>query len=93
MNTACLWAVTSGNLRLTVRMPRNGSPRFTGLPAAVAAVVAARGIGVGEVDDFLYPKMQNLMPDPFCLKDMEKAALRIAGAVERGERGRRYRRL
>lgn len=57
-----------------------------GLPAAVAAIVAARGICVGEVDDFLYPKMQNLMPDPFCLKDMEKAALRIAGAVERGER-------
>lgn len=57
-----------------------------GLPAAVAAVVAARGIGVDEAGDFLYPKMQNLMPDPFCLKDMEKAALRIAGAVERGER-------
>lgn len=57
-----------------------------GLPATVAAVIAARGIGVDEAGDFLYPKMQNLMPDPFCLKDMEKAALRIADAVEKGER-------
>jgi single-stranded-DNA-specific exonuclease len=31
------------------------------------------------------PTLQNLLPDPYCLKDMEAAAKRIAGAIERGE--------
>lgn len=56
------------------------------LPAAVAAVLTARGIDTAEVGDFLYPKIQKLMPDPCCLHDMQKAASRIADAVEKGEK-------
>ena len=51
------------------------------LPLAVARIVAARGILPDDVPNFINPKLQNLMPDPFCLKDMEKAAQRIAEAI------------
>ncbi len=56
-----------------------------GLPPVVAQIMVSRGIDIGQSNDFLYPKLQNLMPDPACLKDMEKAAARIAAAVENGE--------
>lgn len=52
-----------------------------GLSPLVARILAARKISENEVNDFLYPKLQNLMPNPFVLKDMEKAAKRIARAV------------
>ena len=52
-----------------------------GLSPLVARILAARKINENEVNDFLYPKLQNLMPNPFVLKDMEKAAKRIARAV------------
>lgn len=57
-----------------------------GLPVAVAAILSARGITPDEAGDFLYPKLQNLMPDPNSLKDMQKAAERIADAVEKKEK-------
>lgn len=56
-----------------------------GLPVAVAAILSARGVTPAEAGDFLYPKLQNLMPDPSSLKDMQKAAERIADAVEKKE--------
>ena len=40
-----------------------------------------RGIGPDETPSFLDPKIQSLMPNPFVLKDMEKAAKRIAEAI------------
>lgn len=54
--------------------------RFS-LPLVVARIIASRGILVEEVSNFIEPKLQNLMPDPFCMKDMEKAASHIAKAV------------
>ena len=56
------------------------SQRFA-LPLAVARIVAARGVLPDDVPNFINPKLQNLMPDPFCLKDMEKAAQKIAEAI------------
>lgn len=47
----------------------------------VARIIASRGIPVDDVANFINPKLQNLMPDPFCMKDMEKAAKRIAEAI------------
>ena len=40
-----------------------------------------RGITPETADAFLNPKLSTLMPDPYVLKDMEKAAERIAEAV------------
>ena len=51
------------------------------LPLPVARIRASRGIPVDDVANFINPKLQNLMPDPFCMKDMEKAAKRIAEAI------------
>jgi single-stranded-DNA-specific exonuclease len=52
----------------------------------LSRVLAGRGIAPDNVQDYLDPTLQNLLPDPYCLKDMEAAANRIAGAIERGEK-------
>lgn len=54
--------------------------RFS-LPPLLAKILVSRGIFGDEVSGFLDAKLQNLMPDPYCLKDMQKAAERIAEAV------------
>jgi single-stranded-DNA-specific exonuclease len=56
-----------------------------GLPELLARIVAGRGIGVEEVKEYLTPSLKRLMPDPYVVTDMERAATRIADAVIRGE--------
>ena len=51
------------------------------IPYLLAKILVLRGVSVYEAEKFLEPKIQNLMPNPFVLKDMEKAAKRIARAV------------
>ena len=51
------------------------------LPYLVAKVLVLRGVGKDEVSCFLDPKLQFLMPNPSVLKDVEKAAARIADAI------------
>ncbi|MFZ3324949.1 MAG: single-stranded-DNA-specific exonuclease RecJ [Methylocella sp.] len=51
----------------------------------LSRVLAGRGVTPGNAQDYLEPTLQKLLPDPYCLKDMEAAAKRIAGAIERGE--------
>ncbi len=51
----------------------------------LARIVAGRGIGIDEAESFLTPTVRDLMPDPSTLTDMDKAAARIADAVEKGE--------
>ena len=43
-----------------------------GLPYAVCRIMAARGVNDETAQNFIEPKLQNLMPDPSCLKDMDK---------------------
>jgi len=52
----------------------------------VARIIASRGIPLDQIDDFIEPKIRNLMPDPFALKDMEVGAKRIARAIQDGQR-------
>ena len=56
-----------------------------GVPEVVGRVMAARDIGLDDAESFLNPTLRDLMPDPSTLKDMDKAASRIADAVIKGE--------
>lgn len=56
------------------------------LSPVLAHLLCVRKIAFNEVNNFINPKLQNLMPDPYVLKDMQKAAERVAQAVENGEK-------
>ena len=61
------------------------SQRFV-LPLLVSRIIASRGIELSDVGNFLNPKLQNLLPDPFVLKDMQKASQKIAQAIMEGRK-------
>lgn len=51
----------------------------------LARILAGRGAGLDDVEDVLNPTLRRLMPDPSSLTDMDRAAIRLAEAVERRE--------
>jgi len=57
-----------------------------GLPDLAARILVARGVGLDGVALHLAPTLRELLPDPSELKDMDKAAERIARAVIEGDR-------
>ncbi|HHL21414.1 MAG TPA: single-stranded-DNA-specific exonuclease RecJ, partial [Aliiroseovarius sp.] len=58
----------------------------TGLPLAVTAILARRGVPAPEARAFLAPTLRDTLPDPRGLRDMEKAAARLLKALDTGER-------
>ncbi len=60
--------------------------RTHNLPEIVGRVLAARGIDDADIDGYLNPRLRDQLPDPFHLKDMERAAERLADTVMGGER-------
>ncbi|MBR1398729.1 MAG: single-stranded-DNA-specific exonuclease RecJ [Alphaproteobacteria bacterium] len=52
-----------------------------GLPEYLSQIICNRKIRYDEVENFINPKLRNLMPEPFVLKDMEKAVNRVAKAI------------
>ena len=57
-----------------------------GVPDIVARVLAGRGVTAVGTERFLDPTIRDLLPDPASLTDMNKAAVRLAEAIIRGER-------
>lgn len=55
------------------------------LPDLVGRVLASRQIGLEEAPVFLNPTLRDLLPDPFHLKDMDRAVERLVAAVSKGE--------
>jgi single-stranded-DNA-specific exonuclease len=51
----------------------------------VGRAIAARGISLDDAPSFLEPRLKDLLPDPYILKDMENGAVRVADAIENGE--------
>ena len=56
-----------------------------GLPEILGRVLAGRGVGADEVENFLNPSLRAGLPDPSRFKDMDAAAARLARAVTKGE--------
>jgi len=52
----------------------------------IARVLAGRGVAPDAVDRHLAPSFRDLMPDPFCMRDMEAATERLSRAVMAHER-------
>lgn len=57
-----------------------------GIRDLVARVLAGRGVPLDGAEEFIDPTIRNLMPDPLSLTDMDKAAARIAKAIESREK-------
>jgi len=62
-----------------------GIAQRLGVPEVVGRLLAARGVGLEAASDFLDPTLRALLPDPSVLRDMDRAAARLAEAVRRGE--------
>ena len=62
------------------RMANAITQRFD-LPDIVAKILAGRGFDLQTTETFLYPTLKQNLPNPFSLKDMEKAAKRVAKAI------------
>jgi single-stranded-DNA-specific exonuclease len=56
-----------------------------GVPEVLARILVGRGVAVDDAEDFLSPTLRNLLPDPSHLLDMDKAAARLADAIQKGE--------
>lgn len=76
-----LWKLSSCNERSVEAICQ----RYN-LPYLVAKILNLRGIPLDEVPNYIEPKLQTLLPNPSCLKDMEKAAIRIAEAITKKQK-------
>ena len=57
-----------------------------GVPDTLARVLAGRGVTSSEALRHLEPKLRDLLPDPSVLRDMDRAAQRLAQAAISGEK-------
>ena len=62
-----------------------GLAQRLGVPEIVARVLAARGVDADAAPAFFEPRLREQLPDPMHLKDMDRAAARLARAVQAGE--------
>src|SRR5260370_40198342 len=54
-------------------------------PEIVGRILASRGVAIDQAPDFLVPRLREALPDPSLFKDMDRAAERIASAIQAGE--------
>ncbi len=62
-----------------------GLAQRLGLPEIVARVIAGRGVDEAAAPAFFAPRLREQLPDPTHLKDMDRAAARLARAIRTGE--------
>ena len=46
-------------------------------------LLLSRNIAIQDIDDFINPKLKNLLPDPHIIADMEKASDKICDFIKR----------
>jgi len=72
----CVWKLKDTNERMA-----NALSQHFGLTDIVARVLAGRGFDLETTEEFLHPTLKQNLPNPFSLKDMDKAAQRMAKAI------------
>lgn len=75
------WVFTSADERLA-----QGISQAYGLPDIVSRLLVSRGIHFDSVGEFLNPALKTQLPDPSLLRDMDKAAERLADVVMQGQK-------
>jgi len=70
------WLLAESDSRLALSISQR-----LGLPEILGRVLAARHIALESVESYLNPTLREFLPDPFHLKDMDKAADTLAEAV------------
>jgi len=78
--TGRVWRAANADERLAQAISQR-----LGLPEVVGRVLAARGVGIDQVETYLNPTLRDQLPDPFHLRGMAEAAERVARAVRDGE--------
>lgn len=53
---------------------------------ALARILAGRDVKAEQLEDILNPTLKRLLPEPFSLKDMERAVTRVRAALDAGEK-------
>lgn len=66
----------------SARMMADAISQRHGLPEILGRILAARGVGLDEVESVLDPTLKALMPDPSTLVGMDAAAARLADAIQ-----------
>lgn len=73
-------------------VPRTSDPRLAlamaqqhGISELLGSILAGRDVALEQVPHFLAPTLRDQLPDPFHLKDMQKAVTRIVRAIEANE--------
>lgn len=56
-----------------------------GLPELMGRILASRKVNAEQAEAFLKPTLREYLPDPFHLKDMDKAAKRVVQAIQNKE--------
>ena len=56
-----------------------------GVSELLAGILVGRNVAVDEVQQFLHPTLRDYLPDPFHLRDMDKAVARLIAAIEAHE--------
>ncbi|MEZ5894632.1 MAG: single-stranded-DNA-specific exonuclease RecJ [Parvularculaceae bacterium] len=74
------WVLRAANPREVLAIAQAAEVDMT-----LARILADRGVTAEQAVAYLNPSLRDAMPDPFVLKDMDKAAARLADAVVNGE--------
>jgi single-stranded-DNA-specific exonuclease len=74
------WVWRAGDERIGL-----GIAQALGLPELMGRLLAARGVSASHAPDFLDPTLRAMLPDPSRMVDMDRAAARLADAVEAQE--------
>jgi single-stranded-DNA-specific exonuclease len=74
------WRARAGDDRVGLALAQR-----LGVPEIVGRILAARGIGIDEAENFLNPTLRASLPDPLRFKDMAQAVARLVAAVRGGE--------